>query len=205
MIYLIENTKNGKQYVGYTSKTLEERWKKHCGDNTTYFHKAIRKHGKENFVMSILDEDGDFECEKYWIEKLNTFVDGYNLTKGGESGMFGRKHTEKARRKLSEFNRGRKHTDETKRKIGEAHKDKTLSEETKRKMSEAKMGDKNPNYGKTPSKEARRKMSESRTGEKNWRYGKKTERFPCNHCGKRMSKPMLGRWHNDNCKEKRTG
>lgn len=33
-IYLITNNVNGKQYVGQTTKTIEERWKRHCWQST---------------------------------------------------------------------------------------------------------------------------------------------------------------------------
>ena len=49
----------------------------------------------------------------------------------------------------------KKHSEEAKKKISESHKGKHLSEETKKKLSEA-------NIGKKMSEQTRKKMSESR-------------------------------------------
>lgn len=93
-IYLITNNVNGKMYVGQTSKTPLQRFKIHVQDsyrnNERYnsaLHKAIRKYGESNFKVETLEECnieilGDREV--YWIDKLNTFKNGYNMTLGGE-------------------------------------------------------------------------------------------------------------------------
>lgn len=52
-IYLITNLINGKQYVGQTIYTAEQRFKQHLrGD--LYIDKAIRKYGVENFKLEVL-------------------------------------------------------------------------------------------------------------------------------------------------------
>ena len=93
-IYLITNNINGKMYVGQTSKTVSQRFKMHVHDsyrnNERYnsaLHRAIRKYGESNFKVETLEECnieilGDREV--YWINRLNTFKDGYNMTLGGE-------------------------------------------------------------------------------------------------------------------------
>ena len=74
---------------------------------------------------------------------------------------------------MSKAQRGRKHSEEARRKISEAgkgrvpwNKGKTLSEETRRKISEAGKGRVPWNKGKTLSEETRRKLSESNIKEK---------------------------------------
>lgn len=91
-IYCITNLLNGKQYVGQTSKTLEERYKNHKRDykrTRNYgrsLYDAMREFGIENFKIELLEEcdmDKRTEREIYWIDKLDTFHNGYNDTMGG--------------------------------------------------------------------------------------------------------------------------
>ena len=84
---------NGKQYVGQTSRTLEQRWREHCSANSqcTYLHNAIVKYGKENFKVEQIDialdqEELDYK-ESQYIKSHNTLVpNGYNLDTGGKGG-----------------------------------------------------------------------------------------------------------------------
>ena len=92
-IYVITNDINNHQYVGKTERTIELRFKEHCKDRyRTAFEKrplyeAMNKYGIEHFHIQEL-EQCDYtivdEREKYWIEKLNTFHNGYNATIGGD-------------------------------------------------------------------------------------------------------------------------
>lgn len=92
-IYLVRKD-NKPVYVGYTSKTLEERWYRHCFDsiNPKYaLHHAIKKHGVDSFSIEILYESEDKEhtlnhMEHHYIWLYKTYKDhgGYNLTLGGE-------------------------------------------------------------------------------------------------------------------------
>lgn len=95
-IYLVTNKITGKQYVGQTIRTVEERWKDHCRvKDDNYFHRAIRKYGKENFEIEIIDTANNAneldQKEIYWIEHLRTLVPhGYNTKPGGNVAMRGR-------------------------------------------------------------------------------------------------------------------
>lgn len=69
--------------------------------------------------------------------------------------MFGKHHSDEAKKKIGEAKSGEKHpmygklrSDETKKKISDAHAGKTLSEETKQKMSDSKKGEKHHNSKK---------------------------------------------------------
>lgn len=92
-IYLITNNINGKQYVGKTEKTVEERFKQHVKDSNKVqyqnrpLYRAFVKYGVENFSYSILEEcsrDDSAAREIYWIGKLDTYKNGYNATIGGD-------------------------------------------------------------------------------------------------------------------------
>ena len=94
LIYKATNKLNNKSYIGQTIKTLEERQKEHFymafnKNKDTYFYKALRKYGKENFEWEILEnnilKEQLNEKEKFWINYYDTFNQGYNLTQGGDS------------------------------------------------------------------------------------------------------------------------
>lgn len=94
-IYCITNLINGKQYVGKTTSTIEERFKEHCRDsrkercNKRPLYDAMNKYGIENFKIEELEQVDDptllSNKEKYWIKELNTWGHtGYNASKGGD-------------------------------------------------------------------------------------------------------------------------
>ena len=94
-IYLITNNINQHQYVGQ-SINIYKRFNSHHiydyknSNSPTYnysIYQAFRKYGIENFTVKILElckkEELD-EKEIFYIEKYNTFNNGYNETKGGQ-------------------------------------------------------------------------------------------------------------------------
>jgi group I intron endonuclease len=88
MIYKITNKITNDFYIGYTASALEFRFKKHIQNAKdgykTHLYNAIRKYGKDNFIIECLQEDGNLnEDESLWIGKLKP---KYNMTKGGEGG-----------------------------------------------------------------------------------------------------------------------
>lgn len=88
-IYVITNKINGKQYVGQTSRDIDTRFHEHCAETrgNSKLHSAIQKYGWQNFKVEQLEEvslsDLD-EREKYWISKLDTKENGYNILIGGQ-------------------------------------------------------------------------------------------------------------------------
>jgi group I intron endonuclease len=157
VVYLIENLINSKKYVGITTKTHACRWNGHVADaergSTLALHKAIRKHGKENFRISMLQECQTmpelFEAERFWIESLNThikFEHGYNMTSGGE-GSPDHITSESQRQKMRE-----------------AHLGKIFTDEHCKNISKTKIGAQNPMYGKHLSTEHKAKICKSNIG-----------------------------------------
>lgn len=97
-IYIVRNDINNKVYIGKTLRTIKQRWKEHISDAyyehdrafRTHFHSAIRKYGEEHFNIQILEEvDKEFlsEREQFWINKYNSYEEGYNSTIGGEGAI----------------------------------------------------------------------------------------------------------------------
>lgn len=96
-IYKITNLVNGKIYVGQTTKSLNERFQRHCWGTTEKdsYHlnmaikKAIKKYGKSNFTIELIEEveaDKLDEREVYWILYYDSYNKGYNCTIGGQNG-----------------------------------------------------------------------------------------------------------------------
>ena len=91
-IYSIQNKINGKRYIGQ-SKNIERRFKDHLSrlengnHDNDYLQKSFDKYGKQCFEFKILCEcsieDLDKE-EKQFINLYGTYLQGYNLTTGGE-------------------------------------------------------------------------------------------------------------------------
>ena len=98
LIYKITNQINGKSYIGQTIKSAEARWKehlqhyngKHLNDQNKILYQAMRKYGAENFTFEVLqdnitDTQKLDDAEIYWIYYYNSFIDGYNATRGGQN------------------------------------------------------------------------------------------------------------------------
>ena len=95
LIYKYTNNINGKIYVGQTRQQLQKRHYKHLQqlNDYTYFHRALKKYGVENFTLEIIEDNIPLEQldekEIYWIKKLDSYCSsgkGYNETKGGQWG-----------------------------------------------------------------------------------------------------------------------
>lgn len=92
-IYCIKNNINGKCYVGKTLKSPKERFSEHLYDaykpteENRPLYRAIKKYGKDNFSLHVLEECTDglaSEREIWYIKKLKTYAHGYNATIGGD-------------------------------------------------------------------------------------------------------------------------
>ena len=199
-VYKITNSITNKIYVGVTIRPINQRWNRHKFNaihktdvtNHTWnmpLYRSMRKYGVDKFTIDLLEEVDNSELnerERYWISELNTIApNGYNITIGGnvllgeEHPVYGYKHSEEFKQRLSKMRSGelntfygRKHSDATKKLIGEAGSGeknwnfgRQMSEETKKKLSESKLG-------KKASEETKKLMSEQRIGEKNAMYGR---------------------------------
>lgn len=91
IIYKLTSPSN-KSYIGYTKRTLEERFQGHCKDTSRgrVLVKAINKYGATAFNKEIIETVENLEEAKsreiYWIDhfKTNHRDFGYNMTKGGD-------------------------------------------------------------------------------------------------------------------------
>lgn len=94
-IYKIENLVNGKCYIGQ-AVDIRKRWRRHreTYNDESYpqynypLYRAMRKYGIENFSFDIVEEcqrEELNEKERLYVEKYNSFFNGYNQTLGGDS------------------------------------------------------------------------------------------------------------------------
>lgn len=144
-VYVHQNLKNGKRYVGITSrKDPAKRWCEGRGySRCPRFYSAIKKYGWDDFshviILSGVDYETALNAERnlIYIWQTQDARFGYNLTSGGEGtpdyhpsaatleklSCARRKENLSAEtlRRRSEGLRGRKFSDEHKRKIGDGN------------------------------------------------------------------------------------
>lgn len=125
--YIYKHTSpSGMSYIGKSLTAKGQRWQEHVraaylesGKEYNYpLQRAIRKYGEDQFEHEILEDDIDesllSELEVLYIEKHDTFYNGYNQTKGGE-GTTGARSIE-ARERITKANKERIWTEEMRQK-----------------------------------------------------------------------------------------
>jgi group I intron endonuclease len=174
IIYLFENTYNGKCYIGKTTRTLKRRLTEHKYNSknkstTSLLYKSIQKYSWEAFDIRILENYIDVnvldEREKYFIKKYNSYYlyNGYNLTLGGDGGKMSldsiQRGIETKKRKGNI-----RHTQESRDKISNTMTGVKKSKEHAINISKGRLG-------WNPSSEVREKMSRSKLGNTPWNKG----------------------------------
>lgn len=168
IVYKITNNMNGKFYIGiHSTANINDGYM----GSGKIIKRAIKQHGIDNFKKEILfifdtRDEALLKEQELVTEDLVTNDNCYNLVLGGgdaphcpgeKNGMYGRTHTEEARRKMSEVNIG--HSRNKGIPKTEEHK-RNLSKSLKGKM----VGELNPNYGNKMSAESRKSISEKNKG-----------------------------------------
>lgn len=94
-IYQIKNKINGKSYIGKTEYSVERRWKQHIRESkkierqSRALYRAIQKYGIDNFECITLKETNDPNTDEInYIQKFNTYHNGYNETLGGDGASY---------------------------------------------------------------------------------------------------------------------
>ena len=119
LIYIAKDKIIGKVYIGQTKNRLEVRKKQHLKHaknkvDSTYFstfYKMIRFFGENNFEWKILEDDIPEEKlnerEIFYIEKYNSYQEGYNSSGGGQrshNSKIPKKDVKEIRKLLEETN-----------------------------------------------------------------------------------------------------
>lgn len=126
-VYMHINKFNGKVYIGITSRSVKDRWQNGKGYHGMRFERAIKKYGWDGFehivIAKGLSQKEACAMEKDLIAEYDATnrEKGYNSALGGEGGgMYGKHHTEEAKRKIKEARIRDGFTEEHKRHISES-------------------------------------------------------------------------------------
>lgn len=160
-VYKITNNINQKFYIGmHQTKDLADEYM----GSGKLIRQAIQKYGLENFTKEVLFIfDNEDEMRKKEKELVVICENSYNLCDGGKGGFgylnrsgkslrTGAILSEQTKTKISKSKIGQKHTEEAKRKISENNANKR--EEVRIKISDSKKG-------VPKSEEHKQKISES--------------------------------------------
>jgi group I intron endonuclease len=206
IVYQVTNTRNGKSYIGYTSSTLEERWKEHQKrarlGSGYHFHTAIRKHGASYFSPKILFVEETLRGAKETeILMILDRCPEYNKTMGGD-GTPGHPMTDELKEKIRNNTPVRKGAEHplfgVKRPdLVERNRNTVWTPELRAKQ--ARWGESNPNFGKPRAEETKRRIAKSNTGKLRTQEAK--ERMSAS--AKRRAQTAEGKVNLERAKEKR--
>jgi len=148
---------SGKKYIGQTinERNRKSQHKVKTSRSKTYFGKAIRKYGFENFEYKVLIKFKP-NIDKIKLKRILNKLEqryiklyksderefGYNLNKGGD-GNLGYEHTQEAIEKITDYQQNK--TEEHRYNISAACVGIKKSNETKQKMSASKKNKKKVN------------------------------------------------------------
>ena len=133
-VYQHRNLKNGKSYIGMTSREPKKRWRSGWGyKNNLRMWSDIQnsdwnKDWEHNIIGKFEDKQEALNIEEMFIWLFDSTNEGYNISTYDRNSY---KRTDETRRKSSESMTGKKnpmygkhHSEDTKRKMSEAHKGK---------------------------------------------------------------------------------
>jgi len=188
-IYLIENTINGRLYVGKkqywaatgnfrnrsshisTDKWRPEQWKpsdwNYYTGSSRELNADIKKFGKNKFRFIILSQHstkGDLHYEEIKEQAVRNVL-AEKLTE--DVYLYYNKSIAAIK-----FRPPDHHSDSAREKLSLLNRGKTLTKETREKISLARRGEKHPQFGKPHSESTKEKMSLANRGEKHPQFGK---------------------------------
>lgn len=186
IVYFIINNVTKNKYIGFTSKSVEQRWKKHCVDSNnrkTLLSLSVKKYGEDNFSYGVIESFVDeFLAKQYEQQMILLFQtnrcrfpdnNGLNLTDGGE-GSLGIEVSQETRDKISKANKGKTRNNDQRKRISEGAMGNVSgsyqSEKTKKIKSDlwktdanpmkGKFGEEHHSYGVSMSEERKQKLIE---------------------------------------------
>lgn len=155
VIYKTTNLINGNVYVGQHYTSANDGY---LGSGIR-IKRAIKKYGIDNFQREILEHCTSTNIndrEKYWIRKLDSYHNGYNLTEGGD-GCLGLIRTPENIEKIKKY--VKEHWDSPQ---GQLRKQKLIKRLNEWHSRNDISGENNPMFGKSRSIEEKNKISQTR-------------------------------------------
>lgn len=164
-VYFHINKVSNKTYIGQTRQRPEERWKNdgrgYLGKyengeyNQPLMARAVLKYDWNNDWEHVIfadnlsaDEANNLEKRLISLYQTNHPKYGYNIHAGGADGASGRIVSEETKRKISESLKGRRPSPLAIEKSRSYNTGIVRSNETRAKIATAKIGNKNPIWGK---------------------------------------------------------
>ena len=154
---------DGRKYIGITSNEPKKRWQRGTGyKGNTYFTRAIKKYGWDNFKHVILadglsEEDAkQMEIRLIAENRSNVRKYGFNISAGGES-KSGTTISEQQKQRISEASKGRIVSQETREKLSIASTKTWKNPEHVEHMRKINKGKNNPQFGVVRTNEERLK------------------------------------------------
>ena len=203
-LYLITNSVNNKNYVGYTSKTPEKRFAQHIKEasenSTRALCKALNKYGTENFSLRYMGSAADKEQAKLFEQRFififGSFgAKGYNMNPGGIGGDTSQTPGYIKAKSEGKFrNTLRKHDPEHVEKRASALRNKKRSKEITEKMIATRLANGivcGPLKGIQFSDDHIKNLSIAAINR---------PKKSCLHCNKMVDQLNYKKWHGDNCK-----
>ncbi len=208
LIYKITNKINGKVYIGKHKTTNVNDGYVGSGK---YLHRAINRHGIENFEKEILfqfDNEADMNVKEAELvtEEFCLREDTYNIALGGKGGwdikksktaFLGKTHSKETKEKISKASKNRIVSPETREKIRNHNR---TNEKRKESISKAFKGISKSEDHKSKISNGLKEYFKNNPG-----HGPKGVKKPivaCPHCNKQGSPNNMIRWHFKNCKNK---
>lgn len=111
-LYLYKNLVNNMVYIGQT-KDIKIRDQRHCTDSKMQIDQAIKKFGRENFLLNIIMSSQNQKvialAEIEWIAQARNKLGNdmvYNISNGGPIVWLGMQHSKLSREKMSQSHKG---------------------------------------------------------------------------------------------------
>lgn len=148
-LYVYKNIINNMIYVGQT-KNIETRDRKHCNQNKMKIDRAIKKFGRQNFILSIIMSSAKEKdialAEVEWIKIARNKLGRdmvYNVSNGGPIVWLGLKHSQNSIEKMKISHKGL-HCDHKNNMFGKEHSIKSINSISKNRKGK-NVGENHPN------------------------------------------------------------